>query len=237
MKDDSVTPTDSLKPIASPGRRAASYWFVDGLPDLMFGLALILFGTAGLLWRMYAPHPWNRFYFVLIAGGFMLLFWKGRETLDFLKSRVTYPRTGYAQPPEEPPTRDKLITLSIEPRPPADENVTYFNTWTVTVIWWFFFLTFNQEPFGRWAAPVVMPVLAATLYALNRSSERPFRWWSALILALTGPVFLWVDPPPLVQPLLPLMLAGGWLAVQGACTLAGYMRANPYPQASGGVRA
>jgi hypothetical protein len=237
MKDDSVTPTDSLKPIASPGRRAASYWFVDGLPDVTFGLALILFGTAGLLWRMYAPHSWSKYYFVPIAGGFILLFWKSREILDFLKSHVTYPRTGYAQPPDDSPARETLISLSLAPRLPVNENVTYFNTWSVTVIWWFFFLSFNDEPFGRWAAPVVMPVLAATLYALNRRSERPFRWWSALILALTGPVFLWVHQPPLLQPLLPLLLAGAWLAAQGACTLASYIRANPYPQASEGLRA
>jgi hypothetical protein len=82
-----------------------------------------------------------------------------------------------------------------------------------------------------------MPALAATLYAMNRNSERPYRWWSALILALTGPVFLWVEPPFLLQPLLPLLLAGVWLMAQGWCALAGYMRANPYPRTPEGVRA
>jgi hypothetical protein len=203
----------------------------------MFGLALIMCGIAGLLWRMYAPQPWNRFYFALVAGGFILHFWKSRQVLDFLKSRVTYPRTGYAQPPDESPRPETLTTLSLRPRPPVDRNVTYFNTRTVTVIWWFFFLSFNRNPLGRWTAPLVMPALAATLYAMNRNSERPYRWWSALILALTGPVFLWVEPPFLLQPLLPLLLAGVWLMAQGWCALAGYMRANPYPRTPEGVRA
>jgi len=39
----------------SPGRRAASYWFVDGFPDIVFGLAVIVSGAVGLVWLMYAP--------------------------------------------------------------------------------------------------------------------------------------------------------------------------------------
>jgi hypothetical protein len=203
----------------------------------MFGLALIMCGIAGLLWRMYAPGPWNRYYFVLVAIGFILLFWKSREVLDFLKTRVTYPRTGYAQPPDESPTPDKLVTLSLTPRSPVDENVTYSKTWMVMAIWWFFIFLLDFDPVGRWVTPVVMPVLAATLYAVNRNSERPYRWWSALMLALTGPVFLWVTLPPLIRPLAPLLLAGAWLMAQGVCTLVGYVRANPYPRAPEGVRA
>ena len=42
MKDASVTP------MASPGRRAAAYWFADGLPDIALGTTLLVFGSAGL---------------------------------------------------------------------------------------------------------------------------------------------------------------------------------------------
>lgn len=175
-------------------------------------LALLIFGASGFLWRIYAPNPWDEVLFRGDTGGFILLSWKGREVLDFLKSHVTYARTGYVQSPEESATPQTLITLSLRPGPPADENVTSFQKRTVMVIWWFLFiLAFNQNPQGRWLVPLGMPALAATLYAVNRSSERPYRWWSALILALTGLVFLWVDLPPLLQPLLPVLLAGGWL--------------------------
>jgi hypothetical protein len=230
MKNDSV----SLNP--SPGRRAASYWFIDGLPDLVSGLALILCGIAGLLWRMYAPSSWNRYYFVPVGLGFIAVFWNSRAILEFLKSRVTYPRTGYAQPPDESPAPRPLITLSLNPRRPVDDNVAYSRTWAVMVIWWYCIFSLDA-PLERWAAPVVMPLLAATLYAVNRKSESPYQWWSALILALTGPVLLWVDLPPLLRPLAPLLLAGAWLAAQGACTFVGYLRANPCPQATEGVRA
>ena len=96
----------------SPGRRAASYWFIDGLPDIVLGLTLFVFGATGFLWRIYAPHPWA-YDLCLMFTGFLLFFWKGRGIVDFLKSRVTYPRTGYAQPPAESERPDTLTILSL----------------------------------------------------------------------------------------------------------------------------
>jgi hypothetical protein len=236
MKDDTAMLA------ASPGRRAASYWFVDGLPDIVLGVTLLLFGGLGLWWRIYARSPAPQFDFFFLAAGLLLLFWKGREILDFLKSHLTYPRTGYVQPPEELPETlagrpDTLITLSLRPAPPPDENVTHFNTRTVTVILWWCFLLSGLNPWRRWYMALAMPALAVTLYALNRKSERPFRWWSALILALTGLTPLWLDVPARLQSPLPLLLTGLWLLAQGAFTLVHYLRANPYPRATAGVRA
>jgi len=230
MKDDSV------RPMPSPGQRAASYWFVDGLPDLVFGLMLLIFGALGLWWRIHVPKPWMKFDLLLIGTGFCLVLWKGHEILDFLKSRLTYPRTGYVQPPEEFERTDVLTTLSLKPEPPVSQNVTHFAKRTVWVVFLSFLIPLNQDPVPRWFVPLAMPVLAVALYALNRNAERPYRWWSALILALTGLVSLWVEIPPLLQPLLPLLLAGGWLTAQGLFTLVRYLRANPYPPAPEGVR-
>jgi hypothetical protein len=79
--------------------------------------------------------------------------------------------------------------------------------------------------------------LALTLYIVNRRSERPYRWWSALFLALTGLVFLWVDVPETLQRPLPFLLAGAWLAGQGAYTLVRYRRTNPFPATAEGAHA
>ena len=38
-----------MQPKNSYGRRAASYWFADGLPEIVFGLALIVFATLAFL--------------------------------------------------------------------------------------------------------------------------------------------------------------------------------------------
>jgi hypothetical protein len=234
MKDTSATP------LASPGRRAASYWFVDGLPDILAGTTLLVFGVLGLWWGIHLSTSATQPDFFLIAGGLLLLYWKEREILDFLKSRLTYPRTGYVQPPQdlsEAGLPNTLTVLALKPWPPSDENVTRFKTRTVMVVFWWCFIFLNRAPWNRWYTPVAMPVLAAALYLWNRRSEHPYRWWSALILALTGPALIWVDVPTRLQPLLMPLLAGGWLMAEGACTLVGYLRKNPYPLATESVRA
>ena len=82
-----------------------------------------------------------------------------------------------------------------------------------------------------------MPALAVTLYVVNRNSERPYSWWWALILALTGLPFLWVNVPAALPGGLPFLLAGGWLVGQGVYTLVNYLRMNPYPVAAEGAHA
>ena len=220
----------------SPGRRAAAYWFADGLPDIVLGLTLLIAGTAGFLWRIYSPHHWA-YDFCLVGGGIMLFLWKERAILDFLKSRVTYPRTGYVQPPEQSEPSVNLISLSLSHGPPAEENVTSFDNRTVMVIFWVLYCSFGPIPPVRWLAPLMMLALAVMLYALNRRSERPYRWWSALVLALTGLVFLLVDVPLFLRGLVSVLLAGGWLAAQGGWALFHYLRANPGKQVPEGARA
>ena len=223
----------------SYGRRAASYWFADGLPEMLFGLVLVIMAALMFLWHLYVPKRWIRLDLLIVVAGFTFYYLMERKILDFLKSQVTYPRTGYAQPPEEVPRRvQTLTTLSLRPDPPAKENVTSFQWRTVMLVFWFCYpFILNGNPLGRWAVPVLMPALAITLFAVNRRSERPYRWWSALILALAGLAFIWVDVPAPLQRPLPLLLAGGWLLAQGAGTMVHYLRANPYPRTAEGVRA
>jgi hypothetical protein len=227
MKDASV----------SYGRRAAAYWFADGLPEILSGLALVITAAMAFTWRIYAPKSSEEFDRLIVFAGIILYFLVERRVLDFLKSHVTYPRTGYVQPPEETQLRVQTLTvLSLRPDPPAKENVTFFKWRVVGLIWWVFWVAIGI-PAGRWVMPVLMAALAVALYAVNRRSEHPYRWWSALILGLTGLVFVWVDVPAPLQRPLPLLLAGGWLLAQGACTLVHYLRANPYPRTAEGVRA
>ena len=206
---------------------------------MLFGLALVIMAALMFLWHLYVPKRWIRLDLLIVVAGFTFYYLMERKILDFLKSQVTYPRTGYAQPPEEVPRRvQTLTTLSLQPDPPAKENVTSFQWRTVMLVFWFCYpIILNGNPLGRWAVPVLMPALAVTLYLVNRRSEHPYRWWSALILALAGLVFVWVDVPAPLQRPLPLLLAGGWLLAQGGCTLVHYLRVNPYPRAAEGVRA
>jgi hypothetical protein len=81
-----------VTPTVSYGRRAASYWFADGLPEILFGLALVIMAAMMFLWRMYAPKPWIRFDWWIMGAGFTFYYLMERRVLDFLKSHFTYPR-------------------------------------------------------------------------------------------------------------------------------------------------
>lgn len=76
-------------------RRPARYWHIDGFPELMVGLLWVVWGAAWLFGQA-LPHDWrwNAYWLimpaVLACSGFLL-----QRTTMWLKSRVTYPRTGY----------------------------------------------------------------------------------------------------------------------------------------------
>jgi hypothetical protein len=234
MKDDSARQS------ASYARRAASYWSVDGLPDILHGLVLVILGASACLWGIYAPNRWIKLDILIAYAGFALYFFLvERVVLNFLKSRLTYPRTGYVQPPEQlwvgsrtPPP----LSLRLGPppvlsplAPSATENVSVFWPRTVRPLLVYSIFWVRADRPGHWLVPLAMPALAVALYVLNRSLEHPYPWQSALILALTGPVILWVGVPALLQPPVPVLLVGAWLAAQGVQTLVNYLRTNPYP--------
>jgi hypothetical protein len=242
---------DSAKQTTSYGQRAASYWSVDGLPEILRGLAFVILFAVPCLWRIYAPTHWPRAgSLISFTGLFLYFFGAERVVLDFLKSRITYPRTGYVQPPERDwfgsrtpvplslrPSQPYFLS-TFSPSPTVSENATSFWPRNVRPLLGFSVLCLaGRELLGHWLVPLAMPALAVTLYVVNRNSELPYSWWWALILALTGLPFLWVNVPAALLGGLPFLLAGGWLVGQGAYRLVNYLRMNPYPVAAEGVKA
>jgi hypothetical protein len=232
---------DQSAALDSPGRRAAAYWFTDGFPEIVLGGMLLVAAVAGIVWNLYAPlSPRPRAYmaFVLVTAVFLVYYGKERRILGWLKARVTWPRTGYVQPPEEaePSRRNELITLSLSTARPEKENITFFRQRMVMTVWWFFYVFLQPgSPTGRWLLPVMMPLLAVVLYVFTRQLEHRYTWWSVLILALTGLPFLWWRLPSYLQPLAGLVLLGVWVLAQGLFTLSAYLHAHPLPPAAEGV--
>jgi len=91
---------DIESPILEARRRAQDQWGADGLPQLVSGVVWVLWGfSVGHLL------PQSSFFLVLLLlllSVSALVVLRGREIIEWLKARVTYPRTGYVGPPYSP---------------------------------------------------------------------------------------------------------------------------------------
>jgi hypothetical protein len=224
---------DHSAPEISPGRRAAVNWFGDGLPEIVTGLEFAIL-SAVALWLLNQPLRFER----LLAAGVLLaliLLVNGvdRFITSFLKARVTYPRTGYVQPPmhyEESQQSTPLVGLALaNPSRLPSENVTDFRRRTVAVLFlgWMLPSATNRP----WGIPAALLAVAVALYILSRNTERPYRLWYTLLLPAAGLVWILLVPQPgksdLTRQFTVFVIAGLWLAALGAWSLRRYLRKNP----------
>lgn len=216
----------------SPGRRAAAYWFADGLPELGFGVLYLIWSAVGIAWGFDPKAPWRRGSVIAAAVAFLLFFIWDRRVLEFFKARMTYPRTGYARPPADAGAAI-ADPCAFPPRPvPVDENVTHFRTRTAFL----FFVAMqmvemtammgNGEP-KWWAVPVFTCIAAALEYWWNRDEPRRYAGWTIVPIAVAGVLSIAWNLPGRSRQFVPLLIGGAWLAAHGAWTLAGYLRSNP----------
>ncbi len=218
-------------PIDSPGRRAAAYWFADGLPEVAFGFALFLLGVYGIVWEaLHGRNWWTRVGFFAAYLLLLALLILHRRILDFLKARITYPRTGYVRPPADFPSKsdslDRILTLGTAHR--VDENISSFRAHTVVLlISGHFFVGLLNE--ARWSLPLVMTAIASGIYFWNRDDARPYSGRAVLPIALAGFIAAGLDFMPEARGFLSLVIGGAWLLGIGTWTLVRYLRAHPKP--------
>jgi hypothetical protein len=216
--------------IESPGRRAAAYWFVDGLAEMYFGFLLLIPGALvvaanELHWNIYGSGRWWGSWPVMF---YMSAYFLHRYVLDFLKARLTYPRSGYAHPPSDLMDKEhpeyKILTLRTAH--PSDANVSYFAKRTIPLIWFGMFpMVFLRTTY--WGLPVVMSGIAAGIYFLHRDSVRPYSWRALLLMVLAGFLTAALNLDPLYRITAPYFICGAWLLGIGTWTLVGYLRAHP----------
>ncbi len=210
----------------SPGRRAAAYWFIDGLPEIVFGLVLLIIGIYPIVFHQ--PNVWILLGWIVVVSLYFVILGKHRRILDLLKARITYPRTGYVRPPKDiPKTFDpnqEIVALGLIHR--VDENTTWFRNHTFII---FFFGSFLMRhlPAGRWNLPSVMMGVALLIYLLNRDDVHTYSWRAVLPIALAGFIAAFLDLTPTAREYAPCVIGGVWLLVIGIWTLVGYLRANP----------
>jgi hypothetical protein len=228
-KLDCVEDKTAVQPEAA-GRRAAAYWFIDGLPEILFGIVYVVWGCIGLVWGFYLKNPWIGWSMVVVALAFLPLWWKAPAILDYFKARLTYPRTGYVRPPADMSDgRWHMITLGLA-SPPIDSNVTSFRLRTA----WAFLLASVLVPAdpsaARWTVPALMALVAVAVYVWNRREAHPYSWQSALAIALAGLLSAGVEVPLDGRRHIPLLIGGLWLLAHGVPTLVRYLRTYPAPK-------
>jgi hypothetical protein len=220
--------------INTPGRRAAAYWYVDGLPEIVFGLLALGWSGFAIIAKF---HPGNKWIllstWLLLYGLFTFLMYRDKKILDFIKARITYPRTGYVQPPEEPlPDQDLFHDMFGRTKPdplitlqnarPISENVSDFRVRAIVLI----LLSVNLGMFcrGKWSITLGMTALAALVYVLNRRDVHSYSWWSVIPIALSGLLAATLGLPSYLYFFLPMFILGTWLFARGAWTLIRFLR-------------
>jgi len=217
---------------STAGRRAAVYWFEDGLPEIVVGVPLILTGIAGVLLRLYLD-LWIRVFYVAGAACFFAVVGFHRYSLDLLKARITYPRTGYVRPPSV--TRsdpDQVLGLHLDrPTPPAsNQNVTRFPFVIAMIFSYVPLLVSVYGLGGAWSLPVAMVVISGLLYVFQHDSEHEYSLWSLLPLAASGFLPWVIGTPDRALRFLPWLFGGIWLLLRGVWTLTRYLHRHPRPQ-------
>jgi hypothetical protein len=224
MKDHTAVQNDS------PGRRAAAYWFVDGLAEILFGLFFLIPSALALASKEFRwQNWWIRSVMIALALLGYAIWFLHRRILHFLKVRITYPRTGYARPPSDFPDKNhphhKILTL--DTAKVSDDNVSSFVSHTIPLICsgWFFVSLIET----RWSLPLVMAGIAVGIYLLNRNEARPYSWGAVLPIVVAGFAAAALDLDPGDHTLMPMIIGGAWLLGIGTWTLVRYLLARPKP--------
>jgi len=159
----------------------------------------------------------------------MVVFTYDRSISLFLKSRVTFPRTGYVRPPsnwEEVSGQETVMSLGLTGgQRPADQNVTRFRSSTIGVVICSYMLAgVIATPIGL---PITMSVVAILLYVLHHKSERPYHWVSVLPLPAAGIGAMFLHMGQDENAWTAVLIGGVWLAALGIWRLVGYVRRYP----------
>lgn len=211
--------------------RAWNYWFEDGLPTLVGGFGCFVFGLSFIFDRP----PLFR---LLLAAPYYVILLRNRSIIEWLKARLTYPRTGYVTPPassqDEPPPLPDLKSVSLHADPArlakaADEQHARKQRMILVLTMLIAAVLGTMFIDRSWAFPAAGIDLGLALWIMNGKDFR-LSWMVISAIPLMG-FSLAIFPPVALTPAHRLgwfATAGGLLIVgDGAVTLVRYLWRNP----------
>ena len=222
-----------MSPILQAERRSWAYWYADGLPHLVSGVGILLVAVLGLAPGDWQRVPWILPIFVIVLIGYAALLLRMRSVLDWLKARLVWPRTGYAAAPfftEPDATREPVVLTLLASDADRQRTVRARQfRWLMTLVYLglgtlvALTLLYVQT---RWACAAAGVILSGGVRLLGKYDES-FSWAILIGMPLVGlwMVNLRVEPRQRLGWF--FLGAGLLLTLEGAVTLARFLRRNP----------
>jgi|HubBroStandDraft_1064217.scaffolds.fasta_scaffold04978_5 hypothetical protein len=207
---------DIHSPVLDAEQRARNYWFLDGLPNLVTGMVLLLMGFALLAGQMKPERPLLVGVSLVAVVLYLTFALRIRQVVEWLKARITYPRTGYTAPPYL--TEDSALS------PGRKRRAWVLIGFMVGVI----LVTRFVE--SRWICLAVGLLAGVSLWLAIRKSEK-VSWIDLLTFPVVGSCLTVFPVAP--RDRLPFFVLGAGLALalSGTLRLVQYLRRNPAPSA------
>jgi len=114
--------TDSPLPLLDAEQRAWRYWFADGLAHIVFGAVVLLLAFLNFCLVRHGLSPQSAMAGSLAAFAVCsMVLLRHRDIVEWLKTKTTYPRTGYVQAPfpDGSASPASLVTLSLREAHPS----------------------------------------------------------------------------------------------------------------------
>jgi len=220
-------------PVLAAEKRAWNYWFVDGLTNLVVGVNTLIFSFCLFNPLHWLPKPLA----IVLSLAAMILYLgitlKYREIVEWLKTKTTYPRTGYVHPPaEDPAEAANLVTVSLQGAHTSPEiqmlRMQRRMTWTIAValavVASFTMIVIHQ----RWIWTAAGTMFSAAMIIARKDFR--ISWIPPVGFPILG-LCITTFAPPHMGPALFISGMGLLFVLDGTTTLIRYILQNPKPQA------
>lgn len=217
-------------PILAAEQRAWNYWFVDGLTNLVVGANTMIMAFCLFNPMRWLPRPVAVALSLMTMVLYVVIGTHYRHILEWLKTKVTYPRTGYVDATSlDSGVAPSLVTVSLNTPPEAQMLRMQRRTrWMICValaaVASFSFIVIHD----RWAwtgAGFLFSVAMIVARKDFRISWIPPVGFPILGLAITAFAPVHMGPAIFITGL------GLLLVLDGATTLICYLIRNPRPKA------
>jgi hypothetical protein len=228
-------------PVLNAQQRAWRYWFADGFSTFVAGLGCPLIAFFILYTRDRRVTPLSILVTLIVLFAYGAIILRQRQIVEWLKSKITYPRTGFALPPDlsgDSSGYPGLTVLSLQDaeceRLFEAERLYADRTRRMLVMCAAMLLAMFGTMLipNRWICVAAGIVTSIGLWIGTRK-EQPLSWLVLAGFPVVGIGMALFVAGHVVGPdrgAYFLASSGALFFLEGALTLVGYLRRNPMPK-------